>query len=169
VSPAADRAWLAGANRIAARRTVRAVKTLPAATLDALGRHSDLPVLTVYGDDDIYGPSIAQLRDRYSAARHIVVPACGHLPWLQAPEAFEHLIRDFYATTTGAVSALHGPSHARSENLRIYAGEQSPPALVPRAEVGTFRAERAVLPVPGVEPGGTVELPEGTRLQVVRQ
>jgi proline iminopeptidase len=104
--PAADRTWLAGANRIAARRTVRAIKTMPASTLDALGAHSELPVLTVYGDDDIYGPSITHLRDRYPAARHIVVPGCGHLPWLQAPQAFEHLIRDFYETTAGASSVV---------------------------------------------------------------
>jgi proline iminopeptidase len=93
--PAADPSWLRGVNRVAARRTAKSIKAMPASSLDGLGSDR-LPVLSLYGDGDIYGPSTEHLTTRFPTGRHIVLPGCGHLPWLQAPQAFQHSITQFY-------------------------------------------------------------------------
>ena len=93
--PAADPSWLRGVNPVAARRTAKAVKALPASSLDGLGSDG-LPVLSVYGDSDIYGPSAEHLTTRFPTGQHIVLPGCGHLPWLQAPQDFQDSITQFY-------------------------------------------------------------------------
>jgi proline iminopeptidase len=94
-APAADPSWLRGVNPVAARRTARSVKALPASSLDGLGNDA-LPVLSLYGDSDIYGPSAGHVAARFPTARHVLLPGCGHLPWLQAPRDFRDAITRFY-------------------------------------------------------------------------
>jgi proline iminopeptidase len=96
--PAVSRSWLLGVNRLAARRTAQAVRALPAGSLDGLVGWTDLPVLSLYGDRDIYGASVEHLKSRFPAGRHVTIPGSGHLPWLQTPEAFHRVISDFYGT-----------------------------------------------------------------------
>ena len=93
--PAADPSWLRGVDRVAARRTAKSIKALPASSLDGLGSDR-LPVLSLYGDGDIYGPSVEHVTTRFPTGQHIVLPGCGHLPWLQAPQDFQHSITQFY-------------------------------------------------------------------------
>lgn len=58
------------------------------------------PLLVVYGDQDIYGPSTAKLRDRYPAATYQEIQKCGHIPWVHQPAAFRQILKDFYGLTT---------------------------------------------------------------------
>ncbi|MGY1617418.1 alpha/beta fold hydrolase [Geodermatophilus sp. SYSU D00691] len=95
-APPVDRSWLRGARSRPARATVAAIRSTPAATLDDLGAGSDVPVLVVYGQDDIYGASIDAVRRRLPSAQHVVLDACGHLPWVQAPDRFRELMGSFY-------------------------------------------------------------------------
>jgi proline iminopeptidase len=96
----ADQTWLRGVNRVAAHRTAHALKTAPAHSLDALRNCRTLPVLSLYGDNDIYGDSVTHLRDRFPHGKHHILPECGHLPWLQAPQAFRQAITQFYESVS---------------------------------------------------------------------
>jgi proline iminopeptidase len=93
--PAADPSWLRGVNRVAARRTAKSIRALPSSSLDGLDSDR-LPVLSLYGDSDIYGRSTEHLTTRFPTGQNIVLPGCGHLPWLQAPEDFQQSITQFY-------------------------------------------------------------------------
>ncbi|MGY1696081.1 alpha/beta fold hydrolase [Geodermatophilus sp. SYSU D00814] len=99
-APPADRSWLRGAHNAPARGTVRSITRTPAGVLDDLGTVTDVPVLVVYGADDVYGPSTDAVRRRLPGARHQVLDGCGHLPWLQAPDRFLPLLDDFYDQVT---------------------------------------------------------------------
>jgi len=96
-APPADRLWLRGAHGRPARATVAAIRTAPTSMLDGLGASTDVPVLVVYGQDDIYGASIEAVRRRFPAAQHVVLDGCGHLPWLQAGDRFRTLLDTFHA------------------------------------------------------------------------
>jgi pimeloyl-ACP methyl ester carboxylesterase len=99
-APPADRSWLRGAHGAAARGTVRSITGAPAVVLDDLGTVTRVPVLVVYGADDVYGPSVDAVRRRLPDARHEVLDGCGHLPWLQVPDRFSALVDDFYDQVT---------------------------------------------------------------------
>lgn len=57
------------------------------------------PTLVVAGADDASAPPAAGqlIVDRMAHARLAVVPACGHFPPLEHPDAFNALLRDFLA------------------------------------------------------------------------
>jgi len=99
-APAPDPAWLRGAHSSAAIKTVVAVRRANSSRLDGLGSRLAAPVLVVYGDDDIYGPSTTHVRSRFPMAQQAILGHCGHLPWIQAPEAFASLLREFYICVT---------------------------------------------------------------------
>ncbi|MGK5170569.1 alpha/beta fold hydrolase [Geodermatophilus sp. CPCC 205761] len=96
-APPADRSWLRGAHGRPARATVAAIRTAPASVLDGPGARTDLPVLVVYGRDDIYGSSVDAVRRRFPGAQDVVLDDCGHVPWLQASDRFSALLDAFYA------------------------------------------------------------------------
>jgi proline iminopeptidase len=96
--PPADPSWLRGVNRVAAHRTAHAVRNAPASILDIPGTSPVRPVLSLYGDADIYGPSIKAVQARFPDGRHLVLRECGHLPWLQAPDALARSLAEFYGS-----------------------------------------------------------------------
>ena len=96
-APPPDTAWLSGAHSCVAIKTVAAVRLASASRLDGLGSRLDAPVLVVYGDDDIYGPSPEHVRTRFPTAQQAILEHCGHMPWIQGADAFAALLSDFYA------------------------------------------------------------------------
>jgi proline iminopeptidase len=103
-APPADQAWLDGSRSVAARATVAAVVAAPGSLLDGIGEATSAPVLVVYGDDDIYGESAEQVRQRFRGARHVPMEDCGHLPWLRAPDRFFDLVEEFLSATAPRAS-----------------------------------------------------------------
>ena len=101
-APAADVTWLDGASSTAAVKTTAAIRAAETNMLDGLGSRLKAPVLLVYGEHDIYGASKALVATRFAPAHVTILKDCGHLPWLQAPEAFASLLRDFYSTVAPA-------------------------------------------------------------------
>jgi proline iminopeptidase len=56
-----------------------------------------VPVLIVAGDADPFRESMAELAAAFPAAapRSEVMPKCGHMPWVECPEAFYPVVEDF--------------------------------------------------------------------------
>jgi pimeloyl-ACP methyl ester carboxylesterase len=75
---------------------VASIRSAPAAILDDLGTAADVPALDLYGQNDIYGPSIGAVPRRLQSAQHEVLDGAGHLPWLQAADRFYALLDQFY-------------------------------------------------------------------------
>lgn len=90
------------------RRTRRAVLKLYRATPDPGGmsehliglfRPRDIPALVIWGEDDIYLPSsfAHEQEQAFPSAEVHVLPASGHWPFADAPEAVERLLVEFLA------------------------------------------------------------------------
>ena len=58
---------------------------------------SSVPVLIIFGESDIYGRTTERLVARYPAARTVIIPGAGHVPWLQNRAAFAREIVAFFA------------------------------------------------------------------------
>lgn len=95
-APPADERWLAGVNGRAMSATARTVRRTGAEALPDARSSGAWPVLVLYGEHDIYGDGVEVVFARFPAARHIILGGSGHLPWLQAPEAFAEVLRQFY-------------------------------------------------------------------------
>ena len=106
-APPADPTWLAGSRSVAARKTVAAVIGAPASTLERLGDAVTVPLMVVYGQDDIYGSCVDDVEERFPGARHVRLEDCGHVPWIQAPERYFGLMDRFHS-----LNASHGLSDA---------------------------------------------------------
>lgn len=98
-APSVDAKWLAGANATAGRRTVPSIRDAPVPTCEALRALGQIPVLLLSGDDDIAPFSARHLRDRFPHGEEVVLSSCGHIPWLQAPDAFRRVLAEFYRST----------------------------------------------------------------------
>jgi proline iminopeptidase len=95
-SPPPDAAWLAGAR---SRPEVKATRAAARATSEVLpaALAAPYPVLVLYGEHDLYGEAAREtVRDRFGAARHVVLSGAAHLPWLEKPAAFERELLAFY-------------------------------------------------------------------------
>ncbi|HEX6205193.1 MAG TPA: alpha/beta hydrolase [Solirubrobacterales bacterium] len=88
------------------RRTRRAVLKLYRATPDPGGmsenliglfRPLDIPALVIWGEDDAYLPSsfAQEQQQAFPSAEVHVLPASGHWPFVDAPEAVERLLVEF--------------------------------------------------------------------------
>ena len=91
-----DAAWLAGAR---SRPEVKATRAVARATSDVLpaALAPSYPVVVLYGERDLYGEAAREtVRDRFGAARHVVLSGAAHLPWLETPVAFERELLGFY-------------------------------------------------------------------------
>lgn len=107
-APPPDAAWLSGARSSVAIKTLAAVRRASASRLDGLGSRLAAPVLVVYGDDDIYGPSPEHVLARFPTAQTAILDHCGHLPWIQGPDAFAALLTEFYAVVRMPVEGKDG-------------------------------------------------------------
>jgi len=85
--------WLSGVHSRPIFATRGAALTANASDLRGLER---VPVLIIWGEDDIYGHTTARLAARYPGARVVVIPGSGHVPWLQSPVAFSRVVDDFF-------------------------------------------------------------------------
>jgi proline iminopeptidase len=96
-APPVDKAWLSGINSIRpmleARKTAMAAD---AARLNNMNLDPDTRVQVLFGDDDIYGPTIERLFSRFPEAKHMILEKSGHLPWLQNPRRFREEICMFF-------------------------------------------------------------------------
>jgi pimeloyl-ACP methyl ester carboxylesterase len=104
VTPALiDRAWerlQRAGGQAAAYATVRALVGMPASTSDP-GRVR-APTLIVWGDEDRALPLAhgRRLARAIAGTRLEVVPACGHVPFVERPDQFLRLVMPFLADTT---------------------------------------------------------------------
>jgi proline iminopeptidase len=117
LAPPPDATWLSGVGIKMAIETVADIKQMPATSLTHQALHPDVPVLILYGDNDIYGTSTAKTYRRFPTARAVTIPHCGHLPWLQSPRMFLALVTAFLRNPTDTTKAACMPvgrlGHAR--------------------------------------------------------
>ena len=98
-----------------------AIRAAETSQLEGQGSRLAVPVVVVYGEHDIYRPSKDVLRARFPAAQHVTLKDCGHLPWLQAADAFASLLSGFYSAATPAATGGHD-LEPRSRHLRTPPG-----------------------------------------------
>jgi proline iminopeptidase len=98
-APPANGEWLRGVHSEAMLATTKALGSVAAETLDGLARAPQIPVLVLFGRNDIYETSPQVTRSRLPDARQVVLEGSGHLPWLQDPAGFRAVISDFYGIT----------------------------------------------------------------------
>jgi pimeloyl-ACP methyl ester carboxylesterase len=72
-------------------------KTLETLDLRAGASRLAIPVFVVYGDHDVFQSpeNIADFTQAFPKARRAVMPACGHIPWLECPQSFWPEFRSF--------------------------------------------------------------------------
>ena len=90
--------WLSGVHA-AAMLATRAATV--AADAGSLRTPRGVPTLIVYGAHDIYGTSTERLLRRYPDATVVLIPDCGHVPWLQNRAAFQDIVGRFFAIDAG--------------------------------------------------------------------
>lgn len=96
-APEPDQNWLAGIRGGPIHKTRNdAVRRSELELNDLAGRLSQIPILILYGDNDIYGESKEILLKRFPDAKKIELENSGHLPWLANPLAFEEITVQFY-------------------------------------------------------------------------
>lgn len=86
VNRTSKRAW---------RETNRSIKALGDDYLSQLT--IDAPVLIVQGDQDVIRETNAVLAKRFPAAPDILIAQASHFPWLEQPDVFAGVMRDFYS------------------------------------------------------------------------
>jgi pimeloyl-ACP methyl ester carboxylesterase len=80
---------------------VRCCEILLRASAAAVVPSVRVPCLSISGSDDQYAPPdlvAGFMRELPGRHEQIVIPECGHLPFLEAPDVFEAAIRSFLAT-----------------------------------------------------------------------
>ena len=95
-APAPDPLWLEGIRGRAMQQTRQAILHENPKILERASNLSTLPVLILFGAQDIYGDGAQVVFSRFPQARHVLLEGSGHLPWLQAPHSFEQALRSFY-------------------------------------------------------------------------
>ncbi len=105
-APAPEPEWLMGVRSRPIFGTRGAAVAAKAEYLNPAQLPESLPILILFGSNDIYGRTTRILLDRYPAARHVVLEGCGHVPWFQDPAAFEAELLDFYRE--GRAGQRHG-------------------------------------------------------------
>jgi proline iminopeptidase len=95
----ASEEWLSGVRSEAMLATAKALGRVPAETLNGLARAPQIPILVLYGQNDIYETAHQVLRSRFPEAKHVFLEDSGHLPWLRDPARFRDVISDFYGIT----------------------------------------------------------------------
>lgn len=104
-APAADPDWLAGVSRSAMLQTRQAILRENPTSLGEGARRTTFPVRVLFGEHDIYGSEAQRVDAHYPQAVHIRLAGTVHLPWLQAPDQFAALLREFYGATVFPASA----------------------------------------------------------------
>jgi proline iminopeptidase len=93
-APEPDAEWLAGVHAEAIHSTRNAA--LHAGAHELTDAPPGLAVAVVFGERDIYGSTTNDLFARYPRGRHVVLPDCGHVPWLQNSRAFRDELCGFF-------------------------------------------------------------------------
>ena len=92
----ADQSLLEGIGQQTTFATRASVVSLPTDHLDSVLPQARFPFFVMFGENDIYGEHTQLVVDRYPNATVELWPACGHLPWLDAPARFENQLTSFY-------------------------------------------------------------------------
>jgi proline iminopeptidase len=85
VTRGSKRAW---------RRTNQSIKTLADDHLSAMAL--DVPVLIVYGEQDVIRETSPMLAQRYPGATMVPIANAAHFPWVEQPQIFAKTLSDFY-------------------------------------------------------------------------
>jgi len=90
--------WLSGVHSRPIFATRRAALAAKAGDLRGV---ASIPVLIIFGEDDIYGQSTERLVARYPGASVVIISRSGHLPWLQNREIFADTVISFLESSEG--------------------------------------------------------------------
>lgn len=93
-APPPDPAWLQGVRSRPMHATRGAA--LRANREDVAPVAANIRVAILFGAHDIYGEAVRRLLVRFPHARQVVLEKCGHIPWLQNPEAFRAELCSFF-------------------------------------------------------------------------
>lgn len=89
----ADANWL---NGIFSRAMIETKKSILNRDAYFPVKADGIPVMILYGADDIYGGDYDVLYNRFKESSKIVLEDSGHLPWLQNPDRYFNILTDFY-------------------------------------------------------------------------
>ncbi len=98
-APAPSQEWLAGVHSRPIFATRQAALAANASDLPGL---ATVPVLILFGENDIYGRTTERLIARYPTASVVFIPDAGHVPWLQNRPAFVEAIGSFFEAEEAA-------------------------------------------------------------------
>ena len=80
---------------------VRCCEILLAANAEAIAGTVTVPCVAITGEDDQYAPppAVAEFIRQIPGTPHLeVIPDCGHLPFLEQPDAFATVVKSFLRT-----------------------------------------------------------------------
>ncbi|RIK35130.1 MAG: hypothetical protein DCC55_31275 [Chloroflexi bacterium] len=103
----ADPRILSGVGPAATFQTRASIVKLPAGMLASVLPAASIPLYITFGEHDIYGLFIEDVRKRYPQATIEIHGNCGHLPWLDCPELFQEKLTDFYGQVMAGVTTRH--------------------------------------------------------------
>lgn len=93
-APPPSSTWLAGIHSRPILATRQAIVAADASRLDPVP--PAVPVLIIFGEQDIYGETTTRLIQRVPHARAVTLAGAGHIPWLQNQTTFSSEIRSFF-------------------------------------------------------------------------
>ena len=88
--------WLHGINAKALFKTRKSIMNKSHLSLNELPAINSIPILVLYGTDDIYQSTKWITRARFPNAQYIELENSGHFPWLQDNENFMLILSQFY-------------------------------------------------------------------------
>lgn len=97
LAPAPSAEWLAGIHSAPIFATRKAAVAADAGKVLRSPLADAMRVLIIRSERDIYGDTAERLKMRYPAARMVVIPGAGHVPWLQNQASFAQALLAFFA------------------------------------------------------------------------
>jgi proline iminopeptidase len=110
-APRPSPTWLAGIHSRPVFATRQAIVAADAGRLHPVP--PTLPVLIIFGEQDIYGETTTRLIRRVPHARAVTLAGAGHIPWLQSQTAFATEVRSFFNAAYSQATARTAVGQAR--------------------------------------------------------
>jgi len=91
-----NKEWLHGINSKVLFKTRKTIMKMAHLSLNEAPSINSIPILILYGSNDVYQSTKWITRDRFPNAQYIDLENSGHFPWLQNKENFMFILSQFY-------------------------------------------------------------------------